>query len=126
MAKWQNDTMLDQSLAWLKTNYDNVYICSSQPTTYSQATSSYKLGTAAATITGSPANGTSSGRKIAVTAKSSIGITSAGKMQHVALVDASPTTLLYVTTIPASSQSSVSASDTVNMAAWDILLKDAA
>jgi len=130
MAKWQNDTMLDTALNWLKTNVDAVYICSSQPTTYSEATSTYKLGGATSyAIAGSPGD-YASGRQIAVTAKSSIAISVASSttMAHVALTGSisSVQTLIYVTTIPASSQASVSSGDKVNMAAWNIQLADAA
>ncbi|NIP54653.1 MAG: hypothetical protein GWN00_26865 [Aliifodinibius sp.] len=127
MARWQNDTMLDQALTWIKTNTDNIHICTSQPTTFSQATSTYELGQASLAVSGSPANGSSSGRKIAIDAASSIAITSSGTMKHVALTGkvSSVDTLLYVTTIPASSQSTVSASDKVNAATWNITLKDA-
>ena len=124
MAKYQNDTMLDQALAWVKNNFTKIVICSSQPTTFAQATSSYKLGTASHTITGSPGD-YASGRQIEVPAASSIAITSSGNMQHVALVKSSGSILAYVTTIPASSQASVAASDIVNMSAWNIKLADA-
>jgi len=126
MAKYAHDSMMDAALSWVKTNTAQVCVCSSQPTTYSEATSTYKLGIASYTITGSPANNGSSGRQITVQAASSISITSSGNMQHIALVDSSPATLVYVTTIPASSQASVSASDTVNMAAWTISVDDPA
>jgi hypothetical protein len=120
--------MLDAALNWVKTNCDHVYVCTSQPTTYAQASSSYKLGGASYASVGSPANGSSSGRKVTVAAASSIAITSSGKMQHIALTGSisSTQTLLYVTTIPASSQASVAASDKVNMAAWNITIGDAA
>jgi len=127
MAKWQNDTMLDQALTWVKTNTDAMYVCSSGPTTYAQASASYKLGADASfTVTGSPGD-YASGRKITVDANTSIAITSAGQMQHIALTGSisSTQTLIYVTTIPASSQASVAASDTVNTSSWDIQIADA-
>jgi hypothetical protein len=124
MAKYQNDTMIDQALTWVKNNFTKVCVCSSQPTTFTQATSTYKLGTASHTITGSPGD-YASGRQIAVPAKSSISITSAGAMAHIALVKSSGSILAYVTTIPASSQASVSASDIVNMSTWNIKIADA-
>lgn len=124
MAKWQNDTMLDQSLTWVKNNFTKVVVCSSEPNTYAAATSTYKLGSASHTITGSPGD-YASGRQIAVPAKSSIAITSAGTMAHIALVKSSGSILAYVTTIPASSQAAVTASDIVNMSTWNIKLADA-
>lgn len=123
MAQWQNDSMLDAALNWVKNNYTKVVICASQPATYSQATSSNLLGAKSATITGSPGD-YASGRQIEVTAQSSIAITGSGTMDHVALVKSSGSILAYVTTIPASSQASVNASDAVNMAAWNIQVAD--
>lgn len=124
MAQWQNDSMLDAALNWVKSNYTKVTICDSQPATYAEATAGAKfLGAKSATITGSPGD-YGSGRQIEVTAQSSIAITSAGTMDHVALVKSSGSILAYVTTIPASSQASVNASDTVNMAAWNIQVAD--
>ena len=105
MAQWQNDSMLDAALTWVKNNYTKVCICASQPATYSQATSSNLLGSKSATITGSPGD-YASGRQIEVTAQSSIAITGSGTMDHVALVKSSGSILAYVTTIPASSQAS--------------------
>ena len=128
MAQWQNDTMLDQALAWIGDNVDSIYICSSQPASYSQAASTYKLAAQTSySITGSPGD-YASGRQIEVTAQSSIAVSVASStlMTHVALTGSisSVQTLMYVTTIPSGSQASISSGDTVNMAAWNIQLAD--
>jgi hypothetical protein len=122
--KWQNDTMLDEALNWVKTNMDAIYVCSSQPTTYSHASSSYKLAGAAHTISGSPGD-YASGRQISVTAKSSISCSGTGSAQHVALTGSisSVQTLLYVTTC---STKALTSTDKVNVPAWNIKLADAA
>ncbi|MCK5604835.1 hypothetical protein KAR91_23295 [Candidatus Pacearchaeota archaeon] len=124
MAKSQNDSMLDAALAWLKTNMDAIKVCSSQPTTYSEAHSTYMLATAAHSISGSPANGDSSGRKIEVPVKNSTSVSSAGSADHVALTGSisSSQTLMYVTTC---STKALGASDKVNIPAWDIEIADA-
>jgi len=128
MAKSVHDDVLDQALTYLKTNVDTLYICSSAPTTYSQASSTYALGTKASfSITGSPANGSASnGRKIAVPAAGSITATAAGSLAHVALTGsiASTQTLLYVTQVNASSAQAISASNTVNVGTWNIQIND--
>ena len=126
MGKWQNDTMLDQALNWIKTNADALYVCSTQPTTYAQASTSYKLAAKTSySITGSPANGDSSGRKIATNAASSVSVASAGSAQHVAITGSisSTQTLLYVTTC---STKALGTSDKVNIPAFDIEIADAA
>jgi len=117
--------MLDAALAWVKTNTAQIVVCSSQPTTYAQATSSYLLGKKSHTISASPGD-YASGRQLAVSAASSISITSGGPMAHIALVKDASSLLVYVTVIPASSQASVAASDKVNTSAWNIQLADAA
>ena len=127
MAKWQSDTMLDQALEWLKTNMDAIYVCTSQPTTFTHASVSYIIGTAAHTIAGSVAAGDVSGRKIAVTAKSSIAVSAskAGSADHVAITGSvgSSDALLYVTTC---TTKAIGQSDTINVPAWDIEIVDAA
>jgi len=121
MAKWQNDDMPDAALNWLKTNMDQVCICSSQPTTYAEATSTYNLGSASHSITGSPED-YAGGRQIAIPAKNDITITSAGDAQHYALVDTVGNELLYVTTF--SAQKTVAVDDKANIAAFNARLAD--
>lgn len=128
MAKYANDAFMDAALSWIKTNCDALYVCSTQPTTYTEASSTYKLGASTSyTVTGSPASDASpAGRQITIQAASSVAITSAGTMAHIALTGsiASTQTLMYVTTIPSGSQVSVAASDKVNMAAWTVTVAD--
>lgn len=125
MAKWQNDTMLDQALLWIKTNCDAVYVDSSQPTTYAEAQTTYMLAAKTSySITGSPANGDASGRKIATTAANSVSVSAAGSAQHIALTGSisSVQTLLYITTC---TTKALTTSDKVNIPAWDIEIADA-
>ena len=44
MTAMINDNTLDNGLAALKSAADKIYICSTQPTTYTEATSTYALG----------------------------------------------------------------------------------
>lgn len=124
MAKWNPDTMVDQALAWVKTNTAQLCVCSSEPNTYAEATSTYKLGQKAHTISGSPQDWGSSGREIAVDALSSVSISTPGTAAHIALVHSSvgsAQVLAYVTDI---SSQVVAASDKVNVATWDIRIAD--
>ena len=123
MAKYQNDSLLNAALAVVKSSGDNIYVCSSQPTTYLQATSTYAL-TAGITLSlyGSITSGDVSGRKLPVLAQSSINVTSTGAAAHIAIVNASPATLLFVTTL--ASTVSVTASGSVNITTWDIEFLD--
>ena len=119
MAKWQNDLMLDAALNYISTNSVEMYVCSGQPANYA--------GIAAVALTGaitptfqSLANGTTSGRKLAVDAKADAAITSSGDATHIVL--SSATVLLYVTT---STTQALSSGGTVSVPAWNIELADA-
>jgi len=123
MAKWQNDAMLDTALTYLKANVSQMTICTSQPTTYAQATSTYNLGSVALSSTDlAIGDGDGSGRKVTVAAQSSITVDTSGTAQHVALISSSDSTLRYVTTC--SSQALVTG-NTVDTNAWDIEIADA-
>jgi hypothetical protein len=116
---------MDQMLTYIQSNCSHIHICSSQPTTYAHANASYSLGSKAHTITStSNPSDYASGRVLAVSAATSIAIGTGGSMQHVALTDDSTSALLYVTTINASSVTSVNASDKVNTSAYNINLAD--
>jgi len=123
MGKWQNDTMLDQALNWIKSNATKMIVCSAQPTTYSEAVNSYKLADVSITsadFTG-PADGDASGRKLTVNAQNSVSIDATGSAQHIALVKDTSSLLLYVTTC---TTQSLTAGGKVNIPAWDIELSD--
>ena len=121
MGKTVADAVLDASLNYIKSNVAKICVCTSEPTTYSAATSTYLLASAALTSAafGSTTNGDSSGRKIAIPAVSSISVSSAGSADHVALVTASA--LIYVTTC---TTQGLTASNTVNVPTWDIEIAD--
>jgi predicted porin len=126
MAKYQIDAMLDAALNYLKTNCNAIHVDGTQPTNYTTANATYMLAqkTTSYAITGSPANGDSSGRKITTVAASSVSVTNAGSALHVALTGtvSSVATLLYVTTC---ATKALGTSDKVNIPAWDIEIADA-
>jgi hypothetical protein len=125
MTKFAPDTTMDQMLTYIQSNCSHIHICSTQPTTYAHANASYSLGSKAHTITStSNPSDYASGRVLAVGAATSITMGSSGSMQHVALTKSSGSVLLYVTTIAASSVTSVNASDKVNTSAFNINLAD--
>jgi hypothetical protein len=124
MAKWQNDTILDQALNYIMNNVTQLCVCSAQPTTYAEATSTYKLavktGLNSGAFTG-PANGDVSGRKVTVNQQAAITIDTGGTATHIAICSGS--VLLYVTTC---TSQALSAGNTVTVPAWDIEIADAA
>ena len=120
MAKAVHDDVLDGAFDVL----DQATImtaCSSEPTTRTEAVTTYAL--ADATMTAdtdyTKANGDTSGRKVTVAAKSSITVDTSGTATHVALCDG--TRLLYVTTC---TSQALTASNTVSFPAWDVEIAD--
>lgn len=122
MAKFTPDNTMDSFLDYIKTNTANIHICTTQPAAYASI-ATLSLGSKAHTITGSPGD-YASGRQIAVPAASSISITGSGLMAHVALTKDASSILVEVTTIPASSQASVSSGNIVNTSAFNIQIAD--
>jgi len=123
MAKWQNDLVLDAALDYVKNNVTQEVVCSAQPTTYAEATSTYKLAIKTGLTSGSftgPTNGDTSGRKLTVNEQASISVDSSGDATHIALC--SGTVLLYVTTC---TTQTLTSGNTVTIPAWDIELADA-
>jgi hypothetical protein len=123
MAKSCNSAILDAALNYIKTNGTRLCICSSQPTTYTEATSTYKLADLSITSTAytGPAAGAVSGRKITMNQQLSIDVDTTGSAQHVALVDVSSTALLYVTTCTAQT---ITSGNKVTVPAWSVELRD--
>jgi len=96
MAKFVPDATLDSMLGIISAA-NKVIICSTQPTTYTEANSTYSLGSATSPSF-SAADGDTSGRKITMAQKTGVSITSSGTAAHIALVNTGTTTLLAVTT----------------------------
>lgn len=120
MAKIVHDTVLDGAFDIL--DQANLMIaCSAQPTTRTEAVTTYALADVAMTINSdyTKANGDTSGRKVTVAAKSSVTVDTSGTATHVALVDA--TNLLYVTTC---TSQALTSGNTVNFPAWDVEIAD--
>ncbi len=100
MGKATTDTVLDAALSLLVSSADGVYVCTSEPTTYAEATSTYNLATGAITSadwTG-PGDLGGGGREITFDGKGSISVTSSGTAAHVAWGKASGSLLYCVTT----------------------------
>ena len=97
MAKSVNDTLKDAMLTLCEG--DQVSACSAEPTTYTEAITTYKL----AIQTGmsgqyTKANGDTSGRKSTLAAQNTVTIDSTGTATHVAVTNLGDTSLRRVTT----------------------------
>lgn len=131
MAKYCNPSMLDQGLKYLYEQvtpgaYTNVNlcVCSAQPTTHTEAETTYKLDIISMTP-GSDftlANGDVSGRKVTVAEKTGT-VDTGGTATHVALTATigAVNTLLYVTTC---TSQVLTATNSVTVPAWDVEIED--
>lgn len=122
MAKNAPDAMLDASLDYVAQS-DRIIVCSAEPTTYAEATSTYALATANATaVTDFPkAAGTPSGRKVTVAAKSGTSVTASGTATHIAVCRTTDSSLRYVTTC---TSQVLTSGNTVNIPSWTITIPD--
>lgn len=120
MAKSVNNDVLNAALDIIKNNCNVMTICSAEPTTRTEAITTYALGDAAM-VSGdfTHADGDTSGRKTTVASKSSVNVDSTGTGTHVALCDGSR--LLYVTTC---TSQVLTSGNTITFPAWDIELAD--
>jgi len=93
MAATLHNDVFDNGLAPLATIVENLYICSAQPTTFAEASSTYKLGTKATPTISAPADHTS-GRKVTVSAITDGTVSANGTAAWFALTDDSASKLL--------------------------------
>lgn len=119
MGKRTDDSVIDAALDEIALG-TNQHICSAEPTTLLEATTTFNLATQAM-VGGdyTKANGDVSGRKVTVAAKAGISISSSGTATHVALTDA--TKVLEVTTC---TSQLLTSGGTVDVPAWDHEIAD--
>ena len=110
MAAVLNDRVLDFGINELTSNANRVDLCSQEPTTYTEATSTYTMGNKTAISFGSPEDATS-GRKVVLTAVTGGSLTATGNVTHWAITDTNNSRLLVVQAV-ASSPVAVTSGDT--------------
>lgn len=117
VTKYQNDLMLDAAFDWVRARVTRLNVCSTSPTTYAEATSTYMLAQSAALSSTDVtlADGDSSGRKMTVGAQSGLSVTSSGTAEHIALTGSSGSTLLLVT---GCTTQALTSGNTVDVPAW--------
>lgn len=84
------DRVFDYGLTILDTEANRIDICSAEPTTYTQATSTYSLGKADSVDypgISAPADRVGGGRKVTVNSVSNGIVTATGTASHFAIVD---------------------------------------
>lgn len=118
------DFLMDLALANLDTNANRLDICSSEPTSYAQATSTLTLGNKTSLSVGAPADRTPNGRKVTVATFSDGAVTATGTATHWAITDTTNSRLLATGALAASQ--AVTNGNTFSLAAFDIGIPDAA
>jgi hypothetical protein len=116
------NSVLDGGLSTLTTNGTRIDICSAEPTSYAEATSTYTLGTSS-TTTGSPADRTGGGREVTVAAITDASVTGTGIAAFYAITNGSDT--LYATGNLSTSQS-VTSGNTFSLGSFTIGIPDPA
>ncbi len=116
--------MFDAALAKLDTEANRLDICSSEPATFSAATTSASLGNKVSGFSiGAPADRTPNGRKVTVAAFSDGAVTATGTATHWAITDTVNSRLLATGALSASQ--GVTNGNTFSLAAFDIGIPDA-
>ena len=117
-----NNKVFDDGLNTLTTDTDQINICSAEPTTYAQATSTYSLGAETSPSVASPTDKSGGGREVIVAAISGASVTGTGTATHYALVDTTTSTLLAAGSLSASQ--AVTSGDTFSLTSFAIGIPD--
>ena len=123
MAKSTNNDVFDAMLDTIALG-NRIDVCSAEPTTRTEAISTFTLGNYTMTPGDgngdyTVADGDVSGRKVTVEAQTGNNASASGTGNHVAITDG--TRLLYVTTCP---NVSTNSGQPLDIAAWDIEVAD--
>lgn len=126
MAKFLPDGIIDLLLAEIRKQVTRIDVCSTQPTTYAEATSTYTLadqnGITSTKFT--LGNGDTSGRKIQLAAQNSVTVDTTGTAAHVAWTSTTGSGLLVLVTT--CTTQALTTGNTVNVPAHDFEIRDVA
>jgi hypothetical protein len=117
------DTVFDNGLTVLDTTVENLYITSAEATTFTEAATTFKLGTKATPTVGAPENGATDGRRVIVSAITDGTVNTTGTATHWALTDDSGSLLLATGALSASQ--AVTSGNTFTLDAISITIRDA-
>jgi len=121
MGKSAHNDVLDGSLLVIKNNVTRQTACNAEPTTYTQAITTYMLADVTMADTDFTIADDTSGRKCTVAQKADQTIDTSGTATHIALVDVDSSTLLAVTTC---TSQALTAGNTVTFPSWKIANPD--
>jgi len=114
--------VFDSGLSWAISNGSVIDICSSEPTTYTEATVTYSLGSKTGLTLAAISNGASSGRKTTIPAVSSGSVDASGTAAYWALTDGAS---LLVATGALSATQVVTLGNTFSLDAINLTITDA-
>jgi len=117
-----HDDVFDNGLTVLDTLVENLYICSTLPTTFTEASVTYKLGTKATPTVSAPADRAGGGRKVTVSAITDGVVSANGTAGFYALTDDSLSKLLAANNL--ASTQVVTSGNTFTLTAFDIGIPD--
>lgn len=118
------DRVFDNGLTVLDTEANRLDICSTEPTTYTQATTTYTLGNKTSLSIGAPADRTGGGREVTVAAFTDGSVTGTGTAAYYAIVDTTNSRLLATGSL--SSSQSVTSGNTFSISSFKIGIPDPA
>jgi hypothetical protein len=118
------DRVFDNGLTVLDTEATRIDICSTEPTTYAQATSTYTLGNSTSLSIGAPQDRSGGGREVVVAAISDGSVTGTGTAAYYAIVDTVNSRLLATGSLSASQ--SVTSGNTFTLSSVTIGIPDPA
>jgi len=119
-----NDRVLDNGLTVLDTEANRLDICSQEPATYAEATSTYTLGNKTSLSVGSPGDASPNGRKVTVAAITDGTVTGTDDATHWAITDTVNSRLLAAGSLSAGQL--VTSGNTFTLAAFDVRIPDPA
>lgn len=122
MAKYSHPDVLDASLNEVATA-ERMIACSDQPADYASVAALLLADVAMAPEDFTIGPGASSGRRVTMAEKPGVAVTTAGNVNHVALVDDTAEKLLYVTT---ADNQQITDGSFVDFPEWSIEIADPA
>lgn len=120
MAKNAPTAALDPNLDYVAGS-NQMVVCSSQPTTYTEANATYKLASVA--VAGgdfTKAAGDVSGRKTTVGAKAGVSVATSGTAGHIAFINTGDSTLRFVTTCTSQAINTGGTVDIPSFKVWEV------
>ena len=117
-----HDDVLDNGIKYIDDYGEDLWICSSEPATYAEATSTYGLGYKLGITISAPQAGDSSGRKVAISAITDGTVSGTGSAGYWAIIDETNDKLLAADELDAAE--SVTSGNTFTLGAFDIEVPD--